>query len=218
MFAVIFDMDGVIFDTEKIWKETFHKTAKRLNLPLTEQFRQQTCGKKMERVRADLIESFGDVGAKFVDEWVHCFHLENEAYGAALKDGFLQMMDFLKRVGAKTALATGSSMSATNRNFAKAGLDAKHFFDEILTSEKVEKGKPNPEIYIKAAQALGQDAANCFVLEDSPNGIVAASEAGCKVVMVIDLIQPTDELRKRCVAVCENLWQAQNVLENYVKF
>ena len=127
-----------------------------------------------------------------------------------LKTGFVEIVDAFKENGIKIALATSSGLDRCEILFGNAGIDYKEIFDAIITKEEVENGKPNPEVFLKAAEKLGVNSKKCVVLEDSILGIQAAHNAGAIPVMVVDLIEPDDKIRKLTQNVVYSLLEAKD--------
>jgi len=212
--AVIFDMDGVIFDSESVWKKAFEYTNCKYNLDLTEADRQSMCGKFEKDIRSELKKSFPNLD---VDEYRDFMKTLVETTinekGVPLKIGFISLIKFLKENKIKTALATSSSAERMELIFKKANLNNKILFDSIVTSKDVALGKPNPMIFNIACDNLHLQHQNCIVLEDATNGIEAAYNAGCLPVMVIDLIKPNESTKKQCFKIYNNLNEVKNFME-----
>ena len=203
--GVLFDMDGVILDTEKLYTRFWCEAAQALGYPMTHEMALGMRSLSREvgerQLKAYLGESvdYQQVRNKRI-EMMSAFIEEN---GVELKPGIHELLDFLKERGIKTSIATSSPLDRTKEYLSQVGLvDA---FDELVSGHMVEHGKPAPDIYIYAAKKLGLNPEECLVLEDSPTGLLAAYRAGCIPVMVPDQDQPDEETRQRAYAVVENL-------------
>jgi HAD superfamily hydrolase (TIGR01509 family) len=183
-FAVLFDMDGVIVDSNpahKIAIQTFCKTHK---LKVTAAFLKR---KVYGRTNNEwLPEVFGRLlSAKelktYADEKETLFR-EIFAPNLVPVNGVMTLIESLKAAGVKIALATSAPLK--NADFILDGLYIKGHFDALLTCKDVDKGKPHPQVYMKAAEALGMPPERCIVIEDSLSGVEAGIAAGCKVVGV----------------------------------
>ena len=130
--------------------------------------------------------------------------------GVSLKPGIHELLAFLKEKGIKTSIATSSPMERTLLYLGSVGLQRS--FDELVSGYMVEKGKPEPDIYLYAAEKLGVKPGNCMVLEDSPAGILAAYRAGCIPVMIPDQDEPTEETSKMLYAKAESLTEVITLL------
>lgn len=214
---VIFDMDGLIFSSEDAWKEAYYITNQNFSIKLSEEYRQSLCGMNLS---AQLIKMKKDYPKLDVENYHSSLrnHLGKiiNTKEIPLKNGFLELIDFLKQNHIKTALATASPRFLAELLFKKADLDLYQIFDESITGDEVQNGKPSPEIYIEAVKKLGANAEDCFVLEDSPNGIIAGKLAGCKPILVVDLITPTKEIENMCSLVTTSLTHVKKYLEEKI--
>ena len=212
MIGVIFDMDGVIFDTERIWRDAFIKYNKIYNISLSEEYRKSICGKAEVLIRKELrgmnlnidIDSYREDIRSYVNS-----EIKKGNYN--IKDGFLDLIQYLKNKKYKIALATSSNRERTNMLFENKNLDI-NMFDYILCGDEVINGKPNPEIFLKACNHLGVDKKECYVIEDSINGIMASIDGGLIPIMVIDMIEPNDYVMKNCKYIFDNLDDVKSIL------
>ncbi|MBQ8697186.1 MAG: HAD family phosphatase [Clostridia bacterium] len=211
--AVIFDMDGLMFDTE------------RLALPCTAQAaRENGWQMEPEDVRAVIGCNFRSAEEHFRSVYGEGFdyapvreralalmseHIDRE--GIPLKAGLLHLLDYLRQNNIRFTVATSSNEPTARRYFESAGISG--YFGEIMSGEKVERGKPDPQIYLRAAELLGVAADECVVLEDSLYGIESAYLAGMTPIMIPDLVEPTEGAKKMAYRVLGDLWEAKNVIE-----
>lgn len=198
--AVLFDMDGLIFDTESIYKLSWQYAASEQNLDLSDDFYQQFIGvqdPECERILAEYFQDALDLSRYKQVRDDHFHRLRSN--GIALKPGFDQLFQDIKRRGLATAIVTSSHLSEVNYNFTTS--DYLPQFDLVITAEDVERGKPCPDCYQMAYTRLGFKAEECLVLEDSNNGVIAALAAGCPVVMVPDLVPPSDEVNTEAIVL-----------------
>ncbi len=194
ILGVIFDMDGLMLDTEKLLAKYWIQAAREAGFPM-----------EMEHVLG--IRSLAAIFAKPKLQGIfgHNFNYEAirarrreltsahlAAYGIEKKKGLDDLLAYLKQSGIKIAVATATDRERTNDYLGQAGI--RDYFDAFICGDMVHRGKPDPEIYLTACHALGLSPADCMALEDSPNGIRSAHTAGCKAVMVPDLSQPEDDL------------------------
>ena len=203
--GVLFDMDGVILDTEKLYTRFWREAAQSLGYPMTHEMALGMRSLSREVGERQLKEYLGeDVDYQQVrNKRIEMMSIYIEENGVELKPGIHELLDFLKERGIKTSIATSSPLDRTKEYLSQVGLvDA---FDELVSGHMVEHGKPAPDIYIYAAKKLGLNPEECLVLEDSPTGLLAAYRAGCIPVMVPDQDQPDEETRQRAYAVVENL-------------
>ena len=212
--GVLFDMDGVILDTEKLYTRFWCEAAQALGFPMTHEMALGMRSLSREVGERQLKNYLGEevdyqqVRNKRI-EMMTAYINEN---GVELKPGIHELLDFLKENGIKTSIATSSPLDRTKEYLAQVGLvDA---FDELVSGHMVEHGKPAPDIYLYAASKLGLKPEECLVLEDSPTGLLAAYRAGCIPVMIPDQDQPDEESRERAYAVVENLVAVKEMLKN----
>lgn len=196
--AVLFDMDGLIFDTESIYKQSWQYAATEQGLTITDDFYQQFIGvqdPECERILADHFQDAIDMPRYKAVRDEHFHNLRNQ--GIALKPGFDALFYAIKQHGLLTAIVTSSHLPEVKHNFADSEYLAQ--FDLVITAEDVERGKPNPDCYQMAYRHLGVDAKQCLVLEDSNNGIKAALAAKCQAVMIPDLLPPLPGLEDKVI-------------------
>ena len=210
--GVLFDMDGVILDTEKLYTHFWCEAARFFGYDMT---REMALGMRSlshevgeHQLKAFLGEEveYQQVRSKRI-ELMTAFINEN---GVEIKDGIHELLDFLSKNGIKTSVATSSPLDRTKEYLSQVGLLTA--FDELVSGHMVEHGKPAPDIYLYAASKLGLSPEECLVLEDSQNGLLAAYRAGCVPVMVPDQDGPNDETRKIVYAVADNLMSVIELL------
>ena len=211
--AVLFDMDGLVLDTEKLYTRFWQEAAKALGYPMT---KEQALGMRSLNRGAGLAKMQSYFGPKVDYDKIRNKRIELmdvfvEREGVTLKPGIHELLDYLKEHGIKTAIATSSPMERTLLYLGSVGLEQS--FDELVSGYMVEKGKPEPDIYLYAAEKLGVKPSECMVLEDSPAGILAAHRAGCLPVMVPDQDRPDEETRAILYAEAENLLAVISLLE-----
>ncbi len=193
--GVAFDMDGVIIDSEKIYRKNEYRAAEHFGFPKekVEGFCNLIAGGTREGNTKHFHEVFEtdmdyDVYREYVSEGVERHAVE---HGYELKPGVTELLDFLRDNGIKTALATSTDQDRAERFLEPLGVFSK--FDRKIFGNQVKRGKPAPDIYIAAAEAIGLNAADVIGVEDSVNGVLSSHAAGLYTVMVIDLIPPTDK-------------------------
>lgn len=205
MKAVIFDMDGLMFDTERLYMQANAKAAEELGLGPVEFMTCRTLGLTSDRVREEWEREFQEKGLRLLERreiYIREYYEQNQV---PVKDGLKELLLYLKEAGLKTAVASSTGESKVRYLLRDAGIEA--YFDVIVCGDMVKRSKPDPQIYLCAADMLDVRAGECFALEDSRNGICSAYTAGCRVIMVPDLWQPDEEFLKRVVACYEDLDQ-----------
>lgn len=195
--AFLFDLDGTIIDSEKYYRKCWYEALNHF-------------GFKMSFDEAIIMRSFGK---PFVIDYLHkrfgetCDYFEVRKYRdelmkkyiegdyIGLKDGVIDALNYLKNKNVIVAMVTASEIKKTEKFLKK--LDIYDYFSNIITTEKVEKGKPAPDVYIYACKELGLDPTDCVAIEDSPNGVASAYGAGVRVIMVPDQTEPDIETSKK---------------------
>ena len=203
--GVVFDMDGLMFDTENLTYKLQKQILLKDGLGFTLEDYKKTVGKRAADLPAYFKSLFGE-SFSYEDFHEKC----REAYkdytgknGVPIKDGLFELLDKLKEKDIKIALATSTTRGSAERTLKIAGVF--DYFDELVCAEDVKNGKPDPEPFLKAAEKLKLDPRECLALEDSFNGIKSAYLAGMKTVMVPDLIEPDDEIRSMCDLILGSL-------------
>lgn len=202
--AVVFDMDGLLFDTETICREAMIATSARLGLELPDAVFLAMVGLPAEPSRVLLRDHYGssfDVEAFWlgVSEDFHR-RIDGRAF---LKAGVIELLEVLDGAGLRRVIATSSHHRDVQRNLTAHKLEQR--FHGIVAHGDYERGKPDPEPFLKAAAKLGVAPEDCLALEDSHNGVRAAAAAGMMTIMVPDLLAPTEEIRGLCIRVARDL-------------
>ncbi|MDE6673437.1 MAG: HAD family hydrolase [Acetatifactor sp.] len=203
--AVIFDMDGVLFDTEKLCMDSWIAIAEERDMPDMEVFFPRCIGRNMTDTRMLFNEFYGDTYdyeefRKQASAWFHGYIEEN---GVPVKTGVRELLEYLRRGGYKIGLASSTSRPSVEELLERAGI--REYFQGLITGDMVEHSKPRPDIYLMACEGLGVNPAQTMAIEDSPNGIRAAHAAGMIPVMVPDLIAPDREMWEKSSLICGDL-------------
>ncbi len=205
--AVVFDMDGVIFDTEKLYRRFYMEEGAKRGVPsdiMTKACEAIAGGTKFDnKPRFEAIVGRDIEYLEFRDRVMENFEKYVYENGVEMKDGALDTLEYLKEHNIKTALATSTMEERAKRYLASR--DMNKYFDKFIYGDMVEHSKPDPDIYLKACKALGVEPSKAIAVEDSINGIVSAGRAGMYPVMVIDLIQPNDITEQYAKQVYENI-------------
>ncbi len=203
--ALVFDMDGLLFDTESLYQTAFGlAVTEGGHTMITSDVFLGMVGRPWPISRAVLLETYG---ADFpVDElvaaWRRHFDVIVETR-LALKPGVLELLDTLDQLKLPRAIATSSSHKTADHHLAAHGLANR--FDTVVAAGDYANGKPAPDPFLKAAERLGVDPALCLAMEDSHNGARSASAAGMMTIMVPDLLAATDEIAALCTFVLPDL-------------
>jgi HAD superfamily hydrolase (TIGR01509 family) len=202
--AVVFDMDGLILNNEPIYRDAMMAGAADRGYDLTHELYLTTVGLSTEATRTVLREHFGKA-FDFDGFWTVAskrFH-EMAASRLRLKAGVIELLNVLDDIGLPRAIATSSCREGVQRALTAFGL--LHRFQAVVAQGEYARGKPNPDPFLKAAERLGVEPARCVALEDSYNGVQAASNAGMMTIMVPDLLPATAEIEKLCICVVQDL-------------
>ncbi len=211
--GAIFDMDGLMFDTERLVYENWQGMMDELGLDYSLDFFKQTIGKRKKEVEQIYL---GAYGADFpywelADKGKARYVRRIEREGIPVKKGLYDILAYFKARGVKIALATSTSRQTAQLNLRLAKVS--DYFDALVCGEEVQNGKPHPEVFLTAAAKLGLEPQSCAAFEDSINGIKSAFAAGMLTVMVPDYLQPTDEIRPMISCLCRDLNEAQERLQ-----
>lgn len=212
--AVIFDMDGLMFDTQCIYDKAYDDVAlAQFGFAVPQEMHLALMGSSGD----DIVEA----AARYLPEDVdarafirHCFDLVAELVKTELtaRPGLDVILPYLARKGYRLGLASGSERRVVDSNLQSSGLG--HYFAATLCGDEVVHSKPDPESYVRVCEMIGRKPEECYVLEDSPNGILAAHRAGCTPVMVPNDVQPDQATRDLCAGVFESLEDVTKALEN----
>ena len=203
--GVVFDMDGLMFDTETLSARFWREAAERLGYNMPADLPPKAIGldaintrKVFEVVMGSQFEYFKvrELRLKLEQEYV-------EEHGVPVKPGLFELLRYLREKGISVAVATSSDRSKLDRNLNSCG--AAGYFDATVDGTMVTRGKPEPDIFLKACSLLGLQPEDCLALEDSPAGIRSSTSAGMTVVMIPDLGPPGDEERRLAAAILPSL-------------
>ena len=196
MKGAIFDMDGLLFDTETIWHKYWTLAATDRDIELPESFKYEICGSNGEDMYNKIRKYYKtDDPYSLYDETHNNYENELKQH-IEMKKGVIEILEYLKAHDYKIAIASSSDRERIISNITRTNI--KDYFDELVGHEDVTLSKPNPEVFLKAANYLGFKPEECYVFEDAYNGIVAAYEAGCKAIMIPDIMAPNEEMKSKC--------------------
>lgn len=210
--TVIFDMDGVIFNTEKMYLDCCVEIGKNYDLTGVEEVCRKCIGITSTETEKILIDAYGE-DFPLEKYRLEVYELFKKHFGdgkGAMKPGVTEILDFLKCNQYKIALA--SSTNSTDVKSELASAEILGFFDVVIGGEMVGKSKPEPDIFLKAAEVVGSEPSECLVIEDSHNGVRAAFNAGMKAIMVPDLLPVTEEMKEKATYIVKNLKEAMQII------
>ena len=215
--AVIFDMDGVIFDSERLVIECWKAIARKHNIPDIVEICMRVQGNNREETGKRFREKYGD-GFPYEAYKKEMSALFRRLYGGGrlpLKRGVTEILESLKQAKIPLALASSTRTDIVRQELEEAKII--HYFNSVLGGDMVTRSKPQPDIFLAAAEALGAKPVNCYVLEDSYNGIRAAYRAGMHPVMVPDMQQPTAEMLGMAEVIVKDLLSALEYLQEQMQ-
>lgn len=216
--AIVFDMDGVIFDSEKLYRKHWMITGEEYGIP--EDTMQELCnliaGSTKERNEKLLKSRFGDDFdyTTFRGKTMNRMDQDILENGLDLKPGVVELFCYLKDNDYKIGLATSTQEERAKRNLINAGI--MEYFDHIVYGGVVANGKPAPDIYLKACDELGVRTEEAIGIEDSINGVKSSASAGLYTIMVVDLIEPTEEIRPMTQQIYNSLFEVIELLQKGV--
>jgi HAD superfamily hydrolase (TIGR01509 family) len=209
--AVVFDMDGLLFDTERLYEQAAISAAAELGYELDSAFHRTTVGSPWTVIRGLLLDRYGATfAAEDLREGARRIFSELVERERLLKPGALELLDLLDRLGLPRAIATTSSRPTVQRHLEAHDLVGR--FHRIVAHGDYARHKPAPDPFLKAAEQLGVAPELCLALEDSHNGVRAASAAGMMTVMVPDLLPPTEEIRALCTHIVLDLHEVHRLI------
>jgi HAD superfamily hydrolase (TIGR01509 family) len=209
--AVVFDMDGLLFNTEVLYRDAIMAAAADGGHDLPLAFYLSTIGNSGEASRLAFRERFGH-GFDIDGLWAAASKFyEVTRSQLCLKAGVVELLDFLDGKGLPSAISTSSRHEDVQHNLAAQGLLDR--FQAIVARGDYQQGKPNPDPFLKAAERLGVAPESCLALEDSHNGVRSASRAGMMTIMVPDLLPPTAEMEGLCVHIIDDLHAVRALIE-----
>lgn len=202
--AVIFDMDGTLHDTEAVYHAALKQAVQAVGFAVSDAFCHSLIGIPGPESDAMLRDHLGP-GFPFTeyDQAYDAYCERALAEGVPLKSGVGELLDALGQAGLKSAIATSASRPWAERHLTRSGLRPR--LPVLVTRTDVARGKPYPDVFLRAAELLDLAPEECLAVEDSFNGIRAAHAAGMMPVMVPDLLVPTDEIRALCIHVAGDL-------------
>ncbi len=204
---VIFDMDGVIFDSERAMFEEWKLTAAKYGLENIEIPYHDCIGVNAASCARILTAFYGEGFPydRYHAETSTNFHKKYDGGRLPVKKGARELLSYLKENDYFTAIASSTVTDTVKKEITEAGLIS--FFDRIVGGDMVAKSKPEPDIFLKAAEGISAPLSSIYVIEDSFNGIRAAAKAGMTPIMVPDMLFPDDEIKKLTARIFDDLLQ-----------
>ncbi|HOF11750.1 MAG TPA: HAD family phosphatase [Treponemataceae bacterium] len=211
--AVLFDMDGLLFDTERLYLKSWKKASEEAGIDFSEDLFFRCVGTNTRDTKKIIFDALGEDFPfdQFEQITSQAVIDEIKANGPPLKKGVHSILAFLKERNIKMALATSTGKEMAKWMVEKAGLEL--YFDAYAFGSEVKQGKPHPDIFLLAAKNLGVDAENCLVLEDSNFGLQAGQSAGMKTLFIKDLVDPPMEVLAKVWNSASDLLEARDLIK-----
>jgi HAD superfamily hydrolase (TIGR01509 family) len=212
--GVIFDMDGLLFDTELIYYQSTQTVADAMNFPYSKELYLDFVGVSDEEVAKNYHKIFHEFGRERVEEFIkRSYNHTIEVFQTGkvpLKEGVIELLDYLDEQNIPRMVASSNVRPAIELLLEGAGIRER--FVGIVSAEDVTRAKPDPEIFKKAQKSLGTDPEKTLIFEDSFHGVTAAHAAGIPVIMVPDLLAPTQEIKAKTLEIFDSLLEVPNYL------
>ena len=214
--AVIFDMDGVLFDTERLYQEAALIVGDDIGCAIPSNLLERVVGLSWPGTRALFVEAFGPSFPvdEFIAAWLHRFE-ELAATRHSLKPGASELIRTLEQFAIPRAIATGSRRANVEQHLAVHSLA--NCFHAIVAHGDYATGKPAPDPFLRAAERLAVDPRLCVAIEDSHNGVRSAAAAGMMTIMVPDVVAPSEEIQALCVHVARDLHEVEELIRAAVQ-
>ena len=211
--GVLFDMDGVVLDTERLYAQFWREAAAALGHEMS--YEQALGMRSLSNTAGQAqLESYFGKGvsrAEFREKRIELMDAYIDVHGVDLKPGIRELLDYLDEKGIPAAITTSSPIERVQRYLGPHGLIDR--FQRLCSGAEVAHGKPEPDIYLYGAACLGVDPENCIAVEDSPAGVLSAYRAGCMTVMVPDLDQPSEETQELLYAKADGLTDVIDLIQ-----
>lgn len=213
MKAVVFDMDGVLFDTEILCMKSWMAVAEQRGLPGMEEVFPQCIGLNANDSKRIVLAAYGEDFdyPGFREQTSRWFQEYIRQNGLPIKPGVHRILDWLKASGYVIGLASSTKSASVFSHLEQSGLEG--FFSAVIAGDMVEHSKPLPDIYLLACRRLHVEPASAYAIEDSPNGIRSAHAAGMHPLMVPDMIAPDEEMRRLSDGIFSDLTEALAYLQ-----
>jgi len=215
--AVLFDMDGLMLDTERIYVRVWQEAARRLGHDLGDGLFVSFVGLSVVESERRLARVAGDGFslAEFRRMWTDLWQRHLDRDGITVKPGLAPLLDWLDHTGVPRAVVTSTEAAEAEDTLVRAGLASR--FSTVVTGDQVVFGKPAPDIFLLGSRRLGVQPGRCIVLEDSEAGVRGAHAAGMRVIMIPDLKRPSSEVQALATAVVPTLHEALPLVQAWLR-
>ena len=209
--GAIFDMDGTLVDTEKIYRKVWIETADLFGVERNPNLAVAMSGSGVKQMPSILKKFYPDVDAdKYIAKVFEVVKVDAEK-NLEVKNGVEEILKYFFENKIPTAIASSSETFVVKNRVKRLGWEK--YFAALIGGDQVENSKPAPDIFLKAAKEIKIPAGDCYVFEDSFNGVRAGAAAKCSTVMVIDCAEPTEEIKNLCVGVYEDMFEAMEAIK-----
>ncbi|MCD9463694.1 HAD family hydrolase [Photobacterium phosphoreum] len=193
--AAIFDMDGLLLDTEQVCMTAFQQTCTEMDIPFKQDIYLSIIGRNQAGIKPIIEKGYGDLldYSVFHPRWMQRYLAVVEHQAIPVKSGIIALLEWLQSQNIPMVVATSTHNVLAHKKLQLAGLA--HYFSHITSGDEVINGKPAPEIYLLAAQRLHISPEQCLAFEDSNNGVKSAIAANMTVLQIIDLVEPDTDTR-----------------------
>lgn len=210
--GAIFDMDGLLFDSERVWDSLWSACCQKMGLPLPPaSFYAEGRGMAGKNYAEHVRKYYPDADVPALIRLLLCLGDQRFAQGVPMKNGALELLVYLRAQNIPCVVASSSPRSMIENNLSHAGITS--YFCALVSGQDVSRSKPDPEIFRLAASKLQAEISRCAVLEDSPNGVRAGHAAGAITIMVPDLIAPDPQIQKLYNYCCRDLLGVKALLK-----
>ena len=211
--GVVFDVDGVLFDTERLMHQIWHEVGAEMGWPQPGRDYLEFVGNGRSVIFEKMLALYGPEFPKedFLTTCSQTLQDRMAQDGVPLKPGVQEILELLREKNIPIAIATSTAMRRTGPRMEWTGLAP--YFSAMITGDQVTHGKPHPEIYLLACNALGTHPSRTLAVEDSRNGILSATAAGMPTVMIPDMISPSPDLEERILTRCDSLLELKDILQ-----
>lgn len=214
--TVIFDMDGVIFDSEILVLQCWREVAERHGIENVDAACHECLGTNSVVSKGIFLKHYGEDFPydEYKQEMAEIFFSRAAGGKLAKKPGVEELLGYLREHEFKVGLASSTREALVRKELSEGGLI--EYFDQIIGGDKVKRSKPEPDIFLEACSRLGSEPEKCYVIEDSYNGIRAAHAAGMHPIMVPDLMEATEEMRGLAEVVLESLKDVRKYFDKII--
>ena len=213
MDAVIFDMDGVIFDSERLVLVCWEKVSEKYGIQGIEEVFMPCIGTNAEKTKEVVLDHYGQdfPFEEFRKEASVLFHEDVNRNGLPVKKGVRELLEYLKEREIPTAVASSTRLEVVTGELKQAGLY--EYFKAVMGGDQLKRSKPEPDIYLMTCEKLGVNPGQAYAIDDSYNGIRSSYSAGMKPIMVPDMLPATEEMLQKSIVVLDDLLLVKDYLE-----